>query len=161
MLTASLVVWILTALFGFSMLVIWIRERGRQQQGSGEIRSALIFTHFGLAASGLILWIVYFIGDASVVGWLAFVLLVTAAVMGFVMFGFWLQQRQSAVRSGADVAALSSTAERRFPAPVVAIHGILAATTIVLVLLVNLGIGESDEESLGLLHVISHIALLM
>lgn len=152
MLAASLIVWIVTALFGFGMLVIWLRNRGREQRETGQIRSRLIFTHFGLAASGLVLWIVYAATDAAPAGWLALVLLVAAAAMGFVMFAFWAQQRRASTQTPPP-----ETAERRFPVPVVAIHGVLAAITIVLVLLVNLGVGESDEESAGLFHAVTHL----
>ena len=54
---AALITWVITALFGFTMLVIWLRHGGLRQQTGGKIPPWLIISHFLLAASGR-LWIV-------------------------------------------------------------------------------------------------------
>jgi hypothetical protein len=76
-------------------------------------------------------------------------LLLVAASLGFGMLTLWLQRCQAtpalatAGGSGSGTTADGSTpAEQRFPVPMVAAH-LIAATTLVLVLLAALGIGGS------------------
>jgi hypothetical protein len=131
---AALITWIATAGGGFVLFGIWLKNGGMQQREGGRIRPALILTHFGLAATGLVLWIIYVVSDSSALAWIAFVLLLIVAVIGFTMFGIWMAQRQ---RSDKD------PAEQRFPVAIVGLHGLLAATTLVLVLLAAAGVGGS------------------
>jgi hypothetical protein len=141
---AALISWIITAGGGFVLLSIWIARGGmRQQSATGErIRPALILSHFLLAAAGLVLWIVYLANDNDTLAWIAFGALLVVAVLGFTMFGIWLRQRRA--RAGAAVPATPDTpAEQHFPVPIVGLHGLLAATTLVLVLLTALEVGES------------------
>jgi len=64
------------------------------------------------------------------------------ALLGFTMLAIWLQQRQG--RAGAvETATADQPAEQNFPVPVVALHGLLAATTLVLVFLTAVGVGGS------------------
>jgi len=130
----ALVTWVLTASGGFVLLGLWLKNGGMNQRERGRIRSNTILTHFALAATGLVLWIVYVASDSSAVGWIAFALLLVVALIGFTMFGMWLQQRQRK-----DVAS----AEQRFPVPIVGLHGLLAAATLVLVFLTDVGVGGS------------------
>jgi hypothetical protein len=58
-------------------------------------------------------------------------------VIGFTMLAIWLSQR------GAAVAVEPGPAEQRFPVPIVILHGLLAATTLVLVFLAAAEIGGS------------------
>ena len=55
---AALILWVLTAGGGFVLLAIWLKAGGMSQHSSGRIRPAVILTHFALAATGLVLWIV-------------------------------------------------------------------------------------------------------
>jgi hypothetical protein len=143
---AALVTWVVTALLGFTMLSIYLRRGGqRQQQG---IPSALLFGHFLLAAAGLVVWIVYVVSDSDALAWIAFVDLVVVAVGGWAMFGIWAKHRQrvatGASGSGGEaVAGGGVPAEQAFPVPVIALHGLFAVTTVLLVLLTALGVGES------------------
>ncbi|HEY7733090.1 MAG TPA: hypothetical protein VH950_19585 [Gaiellaceae bacterium] len=134
---AALIAWIVTAAGGFVLLAVWLRGGGMQQQGGGRIRPPLILSHFALAAAGLVLWIVFVVNGSETLAWIAFVLLLVVALLGFGMFAVWLGQR----RGGAAAAAAGDAAERHFPVPVVALHGILGATTLVLVLLAAAGVG--------------------
>ena len=108
----------------------------RQREGS-RIRPPLILTHFGLAALGLVLWIVYVANDSDTLAWIAFAILLVVAVLGWTMFAIWWRRRQA----GAGPVAVSEEgptgqpAEQHFPVPIVALHGLLAVTTLVLVLL--------------------------
>ncbi|HET7053045.1 MAG TPA: hypothetical protein VFI09_03905 [Solirubrobacterales bacterium] len=146
---AALITWIITAGGGFLMLAIWLRNGGMEQADhSGRlIKPPLILGHFALAATGLVLWIVYLIVDSDVLAWIAFALLLVVALLGFTMFAIWLQQRQGAAATapvaaeGGQVGGAVRPAERRFPVPVVGAHGVLAATTLVLVFLTAIGVG--------------------
>src|SRR5919206_1176838 len=135
----ALVTWVLTAGGGFVMLGLWLKHGGmRQSDEPGDrIRSARILSHFALAATGLVVWIVYVATDTRGLAWVAFGLLAVVAVLGFSMLAIWLRQRsrQPAFAGAAGAVADASPAEQRFPTPIVALHGLLAATTLVLVLL--------------------------
>jgi hypothetical protein len=130
---AALITWVITAGGGFVLLAIWLKNGGMRQRESGRIRPAIILGHFALAATGLVLWIVYVAVDKSVLAWIAFALLVVVALIGFAMFGIWLSQRQRRE---------AAAAEQRFPVPIVGLHGLLAATTLVLVFLTAVGVGS-------------------
>jgi hypothetical protein len=139
---AALIAWIVTAGGGFILLSIWLARGGmRQEQPTGSrIRPPLILSHFLLAATGLVIWIIYLVNDSSTLAWIAFVILVVVALLGFTMFGIWTRQRQA--RAGTSVVATTGTPpEQHFPVPIVALHGLLGATTIVLVLLAALEVG--------------------
>ena len=72
--------------------------------------------------------------------WIAFVLLLVVALMGFTMRAIWLQRRRG--RGGSiETAPSTEPAAQGFPVPVVALHGVLAATTLVVVLLAAAGVG--------------------
>jgi hypothetical protein len=141
---AALIAWVLTAGGGFVLLSIWLMRGGmRQQRESGNrIRPPLIMSHFLLAAGGLVVWIIYLANDKDALAWIAFAVLAVVAVLGWTMFAIWLRRRQAGVR-GADVAASGKPAEQHFPVSVVTLHGLLAVTTVVLVLLTALGVGGS------------------
>jgi hypothetical protein len=154
---AALIAWVVTAGGGFVLLAIWLRRGGMRQRGEPgrpRIRPPLILSHFLLAAGGLVIWIIYLAADKDVLAWIAFAILAVVALLGFTMFAIWAQQRQ---RRGAEVAAAAPgepaggaagggpnpAAEQHFPVSIVALHGLLAVTTVVLVLLTALGVGGS------------------
>jgi hypothetical protein len=139
---AALIAWLLTAGGGFMLLSIWLLRGGMRQQGETDkrIRPPLILGHFLLAATGLVLWIVYLVNDSDALAWLAFAILVVVAALGWTMFAIWARRRQ-AETSGAEVAVPGKPAEQHFPVPIVVIHGLSAVTTVVLVLLASLGVG--------------------
>jgi hypothetical protein len=132
---AALITWVITAGGGFVLLAIWLKRGGMRQSSGGRIRPALIMTHFLLAATGLVLWIVYIATDKSTLAWIAFVLLLIVAVLGFTMLAIWLRQRPQREQT-------EKPAEQHFPISVVVLHGLLAATTLVLVFLAAAGIGS-------------------
>jgi hypothetical protein len=132
----ALVTWLVTAVLGFTMLYLWISKGGLQAARGGTDRSSrfapeLVFGHFLLAAAGLIVWIVYVAADTEALTWIAFVLLIAVAVLGDLLFLRWWRGR------GSDAV------ESALPKPIVYTHGVFAVTTIVLVLLTALGVGES------------------
>src|SRR4051794_2053140 len=123
---AALVTWVITAGGGFVLLAIWLGRGGMKQaaETGSRIRPPPIFSHFLLAATGLVLWIVYLVDDSSTVAWIAFALLLVVALLGFTMFGIWLKRRSAGTAAGPD-----TPAEQHFPIAIVGLHGLLAATT--------------------------------
>lgn len=138
---AALITWVLTAGGGFVLLSIWLARGGMRQakEAGNRIRPPLIMSHFLLAATGLVLWIVYVFADSDALAWIAFVLLLVVALLGFTMFAIWLGRR----RAPTEAATPGLPAEQHFPVAVVGLHGVLAATTLVLVLLTAIGVGGS------------------
>jgi manganese efflux pump family protein len=139
----ALIAWLLTAGFGFTMLVIWLSRGGMRPQPGSEsrIRPPLILGHFLLAATGLVLWIVYVATDSDALAWIAFVILLAVALLGWTMFGI---TRRSHEPLG-DVIAHSANPgapEDHFPKVVIGLHGLLAVTTVVLVFLAAVGVGS-------------------
>ena len=129
---AALISWVLTAGGGFVLLAIWLRNGGMSQRSPGEIRPFLILGHFALAATGLVLWIIYVATDSDALAWIAFAILVVVALIGWTMFAIWYQRRQGMTAAG-EAPAMSTPAEQRFPVAIVGLHGLLAVITVVLV----------------------------
>ena len=157
---AALITWVITAGLGLFMLGTWIAKGGaRAQTMAGATATAgagaapgtdgaagpsdttgshfpppAVFGHFLLAASGLVLWIVYVVNDDSTLAWIAFGILVIVAGIGDFLVLRWIGDRRSASRG---------LAEQKIPSGVVAVHGVFAVTTLVLVLLAALEVGGS------------------
>jgi flagellar basal body-associated protein FliL len=139
---AALIAWVVTAAGGLALLAIWLSRGGMRQgrQPGSRIRPPLILGHFLLAATGLVIWIIYVATDSDALAWIAFVILTVVALLGFTMFAIWFQRRQrGAVREAVDPGA---PAEQHFPVPVVGLHGLLAVVTVVLVFLAVIGVGD-------------------
>lgn len=132
---AALIAWVVTAGGGFVLLGTWVAKGGLRQQetSQGRLPPTLVFGHFLLAAVGLLVWIAFVVSD-DVIGlaWTAFALLVPVALLGFVMFWRWLGVRR-ALASAPSPAGVAP--EQHFPLVLVVLHGLLAVTTLVLVLL--------------------------
>lgn len=132
----ALIAWVVTALGGFVLLGTWLANRGKPGSEDSRVGPGLIFSHFLLAAGGLILWIVYVLSDGTeALGWLAVAVLLLVAALGFTMFFRWLSDRRRPHPP--------ATPEQRFPIAVVGAHGLLGAVTLVLVALVAMGVGQS------------------
>jgi manganese efflux pump family protein len=138
---AALISWVVTAGGGFILLTLWLRHGGmRQRQPGRQIRPPLILTHFLLAATGLVLWIVYLATNRDALAWIAFAILAVVAVLGWAMFAIWYQRRQARMTE-ASVSTPGVPAEQHFPVSIVTLHGVLAVTTVVLVFLAAVGVG--------------------
>jgi hypothetical protein len=137
----ALVTWVLTAGGGFFLLGLWLKNGGMQQsdQPGARIRAARVLTHFGLAATGLVLWIVYVASSSSALAWIAFVILLVVAVIGFTMLAIWMGQRRRRAEAATAAPGAGAPAEQAFPDAVVGLHGVLAAVTLVLVLITAIG----------------------
>ena len=137
---AALISWIITAGGGFVLFALWLRHGGmRQRQPGRQIRPLLILSHFALAATGLVLWIIYVFSDSDALAWIAFAILVLVAVLGWTMFAIWWQRRQARA-TAAPESMPGVPAEQRFPVAIVTLHGLLAVTTVVLVFLAAIGV---------------------
>ena len=142
---AALLTWLVTAGFGSFMLARWIGHGGLRAGGAAtHFPPARVFTHFGLAAVGLIVWIVYLVTGMPVLAWVAVADLVLVALLGGLLVRRWSADGRAAMSaSGGSDAAEVDLAEQHIPRAPVVLHGIFAVSTLVLVLLSTLGVGES------------------
>jgi hypothetical protein len=145
---AALITWVITAGFGFFMLIRWATRGGlRKVQGADtHLPPVRVFTHFGLAAAGLIVWIIFLITGSTILAWIAVAALVLVAILGVVMVRQWAKDGRAAMASVAAGAVRSDAgeidlAEQHIPRAPVVLHGIFAVSTVVLVLLTALGLG--------------------
>ena len=138
---AALITWVITALGGVVLLGTWLSRGGLRARDAGASRfpPGLIFGHFLLAATGLVIWIIYVITDTKALTWVALAILAVVAALGFTMVGRWRQDRAAIATGGAGAAR---PPEQHFPVAVVYVHGLLAVATVVLVLLTALGVGS-------------------
>lgn len=125
---AASAMWIVTAIIGSRLLVVWLRGGGLRQQATKITRFpvALIVGHPALALLALATWGAFLRTARSVYAWSAFGVLVVAALLGFVLLTRWLTGRGGRHARGA---------EKAFPALAVLAHGAVAIATFVLVLL--------------------------
>jgi hypothetical protein len=147
---AALIAWLVTAVGGFVLLGTWIAKGGTRTPRTSHFPPAVIFGHFALAAAGLVVWIIYLVIAKPVLAWVGFALLVPVALLGFTMLFRWIPTYRAsrttvAVGGGGagDARTADAPAEQHFPVVVVGAHGLLAVTTVVLVLLAALGVGGS------------------
>jgi len=138
----ALIAWLLTAVGGFVLLSMWVARGGMRQarEPGSRIRPGLILGHFALAATGLVLWIIFVATGSDTLAWIAFALLVLVAVLGWTMFAIWWRRRQQG--AGAQAVDPAMPPEQHFPVAIVAGHGVLAVTTVVLVFLAAIGVGN-------------------
>jgi hypothetical protein len=149
--------WLVTALLGLYMFTIWLIEDDESESDAGirRLRAPVVFSHAGLAFTGLALWFVYLHVDVEQLAWAAAGTVVIVAILGATMFTRWIGIHRMASAQAALVvqpavppsvfdpapavplAALRGPAlppERNFPVSVVALHGICAVITVALVL---------------------------
>jgi len=144
---AALITWFAAVLAGLYMFTVWLIENDvtARRVAPSQLPVPVIFTHLVLAITGLILWAAYLILDRGALAWAAFGVLALIVLLGLTMFARWIPVYREPVQPGRQVTErpLAVPAERNFPIMVVAGHGLLAATTLVLVLLTALGVGAS------------------
>jgi hypothetical protein len=140
----ALFAWMITVFFGLILLVIWIIEYDRDFQSTVATRLPVpvISGHALLALGGLMLWISYLLLDEERLAWAAVAVLAVVAVLGLIMAARWVRVYRTYGDPGPSLTR-STTAppERHFPLPVVVAHGVMAVTTLVLVLLTALDVG--------------------
>lgn len=145
---AALITWLIAAAGGFYMLAGWVARGGIRDSQASRFSPMLILSHFILAVAGLVIWIIYVFAESDALAWIALILLVPVAVLGFTMFALWLPTYRARAEvgtggeSGGSAGPAGSTAaEAKFPVAVVGAHGLFAVVTVVLVLLAALGVG--------------------
>jgi hypothetical protein len=139
---AALGAWLLTAGSGSYMLGAWISRSGigRLLTGGPRLQPAVISGHFALAAAGLLVWIAYLATDEAALAWTAVGLLPLVAGLGMALLALGSSgERRGPVAAAGPRAAPGAPARRRGPILVVIGHGLLAAGTVLLVLLAALG----------------------
>ena len=143
---AALVTWLITAGFGSFMLIRWATSGGfRQVPGAGtNFPRVRVFGHFGLAAAGLIIWIIYLVNGNMILAWIAAADLVLVALLGLLLVRQWTKDGRAAMTGAArsDGGGVD-LAEQHIPRPPVVLHGVFAVSTVILVLLSAIGIGGS------------------
>lgn len=161
----ALILWLITAMGGLYMLAVWLIEYDVTDKGTAPSRLPIpiIFGHLLLAVSGLAVWVAYLLLDRDVLAWTALFILLGIALLGATMFARWIPVYRGpayhppafavsgalaypdgtlATGPGQAPALLHEVpAEGNFPVLVVVGHGMLAVTTLVLVLLTALGVG--------------------
>ena len=89
-----------------------------------------VFGHFGLALAGLAIWIAFMVTGAPVLAWLAVGVIIGVAGLGM-----------GALSAALPDPARGTAPQARLPVPVIALHGMFATATILLVLLAAIGAG--------------------
>ena len=140
---AALITWFAAVVLGLCLLAIWLIEYDKSDADS-HLPRTVVGAHGLLAVGGLVVWSAYLDGGASMLAWTSILILVVVAALGLTMAGRWIVvYRMYKTPAAVMVPASAHGAggeylvppERRFPVPVVIAHGVLAAATIVLVLL--------------------------
>ncbi|MFC4531856.1 hypothetical protein [Sphaerisporangium dianthi] len=123
---AAVAMWLVTAGFGVYLLFRWLAGGGLRQQKTKVTRfpATLVFLHPVLGVCSLVAWAGFLLSDRRGYVWLSLGLLIPALLLGFTMFTRWLGAGRHA-----------RGAEQGFPVIAVALHGLAALTTFVLVLL--------------------------
>jgi hypothetical protein len=133
---AALIAWLVTVGLGVSMMARWIsrtRPHGAEPRGRGPV---LNFTHFGLALTGLLIWISYLATGLTGLAWAACGLLVAVASLGVALVFLAPAAAAAESRPGDDRPPAG-----RPPAPVIAAHITAACITILLAALAAIGPG--------------------
>ena len=157
--TAALIAWLVTAGSGFYVLRTWLSHGGTLRPrrsatsagtatGSGSPPSVIV-GHFGLAATGLVVWIGYLVAGWNALAWIAMAALLPVAGLGLAALAVGLPGRPEAAASPAPAAIGIGAGgvgvlpprlvKRRLSPLLVVAHGALAVTTMILVLLAAIG----------------------
>lgn len=166
----ALIAWIATVLAGLFLLAIWLIEYDPDYQRAAATRLPVlvIIAHALLAVGGLVVWVAYVITDRDVFAWSALADIAIVVTFGMTMAVRWIgvyrggtipapsvipahaaaATNLAPAGSGPDGAGgrpgeVAVPPERHFPVSVVIGHGILAFTTLALVLITTTGIGGS------------------
>jgi len=141
---AALITWFAAILLGLFMLAVWLIENDVTDRvvAPSRLPVVIIFAHLSLAAAGLATWVVYLVLGRIMFAWTAVGILGGIAALGATMFLRWIPVYRGPARSAAPAqppgGAPAIPAEGNFPVVVVAAHGLLAVSTLVLALLTAL-----------------------
>jgi hypothetical protein len=152
---AALIAWLCAAGSGGYVLGGWLlhggtaRLRRREVPAAADAGSppAVVLGHFGFAVTGLLLWVIYLIAGWAPLAWASVLVLLPVAGLGMALVAVGLPGLGRGVRSPAARPALGTGPGAQYIGPskarlsplIIAGHGVLAALTILLVLLAALG----------------------
>jgi hypothetical protein len=87
---ATLITWLFDAASGGYMLRTWIVRGGmRRQRATDRLAPRVVFGHFGMASTGLLVWLGYLASRWIVLAWLAVVLLTLVIGLGVSTVTVW------------------------------------------------------------------------
>jgi len=141
---ATLITWFAAVLLGLFMLAVWLIENDVTDRvvAPSRLPVVIIFTHLSLAAAGLAMWVVYLVLEQKMFAWTAIGFLGGIAALGATMFLRWIPVYRGSPRPASPAqpppGALAVPAEGNFPVVIVAAHGLLAVSTLVLAILTAL-----------------------
>jgi manganese efflux pump family protein len=142
----ALAAWLTAAVAGAYLLAPWLTRDRRQRAVRKPGASSLVpLGHAGCAIAGLCIWIAFTVTGVDDLAW-------TAVGLTFVIAGLGMatlltaspEQQPGAMEATASggLAGMSTTPfQTRAPVVVIALHGVLATLTILLVLLAAVGVG--------------------
>jgi hypothetical protein len=146
---AALIAWLVTASSGLYVLRNWMSHGGSLRSRAGATGSppAVIVGHFGLAATGLVIWIAYLVAGWNALAWIAVAALLPVAGLGMAALAIGLPASAAPAPAAVDVGAGAGgvgvlpdrQVKRRLSPLLVVAHGALAVTTMTLVLLAAIG----------------------
>ena len=118
-------------------------DRDYQRAAATRLPIPVIGTHAFLGMSGLVLWGSYLLVDEDRLAWATIVVLGTVATLGLIMAWRWIGVYRTYGNPGPSMTStVAVPPERRFPVPLVLGHGLLAVTTLGLVLFTVFGTGS-------------------
>jgi hypothetical protein len=86
----ALITWLFDAASGGYMLRTWIVRGGlRRQRASDRLAPRVVFGHFGMASTGLLVWVAYLATRWIVLAWLAVGLLMLVIGLGISTVTVW------------------------------------------------------------------------
>jgi manganese efflux pump family protein len=151
---AALAAWIAAVLAGSWLIAGWLVHGGLRQRGPrvAGVPRAVVFGHAGLALTGLGIWIAFLVSGVSALAWAAVGVILSVAGLGMATLAGGLPEAAAgtgpagpappaAVRTaGTEATAVREVSvEVRRPLARIAVHGVLAATAILLVVLAAAG----------------------
>ena len=127
----ALLAFMATGLSGLFLLATWMGTGGHLRAASRPSRlpNTIVFAHAGLASASFVLWVLYVVLETAALAWLAGGVVVAVITLGVGMFWRWVRQPRR------PPVGTATTAEQEFPIVAVAVHGLFALATAVLVAL--------------------------
>jgi hypothetical protein len=135
---AALAAWAVAAASGSYLIWSWLLAGGDPRRRKGTTAPPqVILAHAGSAITGLVLWISFLATGVVALAWVTTALLLPTAGlgMGMVTLGLPFRDRSAAGRPEPP------SRPRRAPVLIIALHGVVAFTTLLLVLLAAIGAG--------------------
>ena len=136
-----LITWFAAVLAGLYMLAVWLIENDVRGGTAAPTRLPVpvLLGHVGLALTGFVLWVAYLVAHQERLAWASIGVLGGIALLGFTMFARWIPVYRDPVTAAGPAGSRSAgPAESNFPVAVVATHGMLAVTTLVLAILATI-----------------------